>query len=115
MTESPLADLQRQINSINPYYCRMFVWSQNGSVIKAKPRQPLSEVAFQTVKKVFKRFGGHYVRLRGTAYFELVADSPVKNSAHMQFLTSEDMYSRMETQIRRLVVSGQQLEGDKKQ
>jgi hypothetical protein len=72
-----LCDIQAAVRDINPYYVGMLTWKQQGNkrlgiLITAVPKKPLSELAFNSVKRVFKRFGGKFVSWRGQSWFELV-------------------------------------------
>jgi len=67
-----LPHVQAAVRAVNPYYVDMVTWKQEGNIIKAFPKHPISEVAFNAIKKVFKRFGGKYVSHYGKCWFELV-------------------------------------------
>ena len=67
-----LAGVMALVRGVNPYYVDMFTWRQNGNVVKAYPKLPISEAAFNAVKRVFRSLGGKFVSWRGQLYFELV-------------------------------------------
>jgi hypothetical protein len=61
-------------------WVRCFDWQQHGDIITAKPRYPMSDMCFNTVKKVFRKLGGHYVSGKDrTHYFELVLKEAEQN------------------------------------
>ena len=57
-------------------YAELLKWvttTNNGcSVVKAFPKKPLSDRAFNIIKSAFKKWGGKFVSYRGEYYFELV-------------------------------------------
>ena len=67
-----LCDVQAKLRDTNPYYVNMLTWTQHNGIIKATPKKPLSNLAYKTVEKVFKRLGGKPVSWRGQSWFELV-------------------------------------------
>jgi len=64
-----LADVKAAVGA---HYSEFLSWKQNGNIVKAYPRWPLSEMAFKTIKRAFKRLGGKFVSHQGQAWFELV-------------------------------------------
>ena len=72
-----LEGIQARIHAVNPCYVDMLTWKQQGNkrlgiLITAVPKKPLSDLAFNAVKRVFKRLGGKFVSWRGQSWFELV-------------------------------------------
>jgi hypothetical protein len=121
-----LADVKAAVVSAAPgfgdIWVNCFNWRQNGNVVTAKPRFPMSEMCFETVKKVFKRFGGKYVT---GSYFELVLKPEAEqNGSRMQLLSlpltlplaavegqfspcnPEPVFKRLENQLHNLMASG---------
>ena len=110
-------------------WVRSFDWRQNGDVVTAKPRYPISEMCHQTMKKMFKRLGGKYVSDgKGHYFFQLVlkqeaeqngsgstllSHSPMcKADGEGQFspvprdIAAGSVFRRLENQLRNLTVSG---------
>jgi hypothetical protein len=73
------AAIVKEAPGFGDVWVRSFDWRQNGDIVTAKPRYPVSEMCFNTVKKVFKRLGGRYVTYKGTSYFELVLKEAEQN------------------------------------
>jgi len=117
-----LAGVMTRVRDVNPYYVDMLTWKQQDGIIKATPKQPLSELAFNTVKRIFKRLGGKFVSHAGQAWFELVLEEFGPRSAvvSMQIPQGKDfarlspssrnpVFRQTEARIARLVRAGQQL------
>jgi hypothetical protein len=124
-----LAGVQAAVISAAPGFgeswVRSFDWRQNGNIITAKPRYPMSKMCFNTVKKVFKRLGGRYVGSKGrTYYFELVVKDAEQNaiSSHSPVVVgadflrlfspanekSESVFTRLQNQLSNLSEAGRQ-------
>jgi hypothetical protein len=119
-----LAQVQRAVAAVNPYYPNMLNWQQQGDIIKAIPKPELSERAFQAVRTVFKRLGGRYVNYQGLNYFELVLKKEPEESGIQKHIsrqlhgksatvspTSCDSaaLNRLQNQLKRLIEAGRQL------
>jgi len=80
-------------------------------------------MAFNAIKKVFKRFGGKYVSHYGKSYFELVVEEngsrrdmhnlndscKVGILANNSPVASESVLNQLQTQLSRLADAGHQL------
>jgi hypothetical protein len=102
----------------------MVTWKQEGNIIKAFPKHPISEAAFNAIKKVFKRFGGKYVSRYGKCWFELVVEengfrrdihaskrtlATVGVSANNSPATPGFVLAHLQTQISNLAAAGYEL------
>ena len=112
-----LCDVQATLRDINPNYVNMLTWKQENGYIKATPHKPLSNLAHNTIQKVFNRLGGKYVWHAGNAYFELVleekdpcanesASPPGKDELHNG--VDGSVFKQIEVQQLRLRRAGQQ-------
>jgi len=116
-----LPRVQAAVRAVNPYYVVMVSWKQEGDIIKAYPKFPISEAAFNAIKKVFKRFGGKYVSHYGKSWFELVLSREESGSHKNTFdclslhrqsspaSASGTALNRLQTQIARLAEAGHEL------
>lgn len=52
------------------FYAEMLNWRVENGFVKAYPKRKLSDAAHKWVLKVFRGWGGGYVRRNGVAYFE---------------------------------------------
>ena len=60
------------VRDVNPYYVDMLSWTVDHGIVKAAPKKPLSNLAHESISKVFQHLGGNYVSHAGQAWFELV-------------------------------------------
>jgi hypothetical protein len=115
-----LPRVQAAVRAVNPYYVGMVTWKQEGDIIKAFPKYPISEAAFNAIKKVFKRFGGKYVSRYGKCWFELVVENnsvrqhTVYNSPNARQNDSpatapNSVLTHLQTQISNLAAAGYEL------
>jgi len=116
-----LPGVQAAVRAVNPYYVGMVTWKQEGDIIKAFPKGTLSEMAFNAIKKVFKRFGGKYVSHYGKSYFELVLSREESGSHKNTFdclslhrqsspaSASGTALNRLQAQIEKLANAGREL------
>ena len=102
------------------YYIDQLTWRRDGNIIKAYPRWPLSQTAFNVIKKAFKKLGGKFVSHHGKAWFELVLKAEESgfrriSSEHTPQGTPtsktvspapESALIRMQAQLDRLVAAG---------
>ena len=128
-----LADVKaavvRQAPGFGDSWVRSFDWRQNGNIVTAKPRYPMSEMCFQAVKKVFKRFGGKYVRHNNVSYFELVLKEAEQSGLGVSSLPltlplvgaegrfspckPEPVFTRLQNKLSSLAAAGAELEREK--
>jgi len=113
-----LTDIQATLRDINPYYVSMLTWKQHDNIITATPQKPLSELAFNTIKRGFRRFGGKYVSWRGKSWFELILLEENQAPSRPDLSTRpresdvsrcEPVLKQMEVQVASLCRAGQQL------
>ena len=117
-----LSDVKAAVRDVNPYYADMLTWTEDHGIVKATPKKQLSELAYNRVKRVFKRLGGKPVSHAGQAWFELVLEEFGPRSAvvSMQIPQGKDfarlspssrnpVFRQTEARIARLVRAGQQL------
>jgi len=117
-----LPRVQAALRAVNPYYVGMVTWKQEGDIIKAYQKYPLSEMAFNAIKKVFKRFGGKYVSHYGKSWFELVVEenggrrdihasnrTPADVLANKSPVASGSVLTHLQTQLEKLAEAGHQL------
>ena len=112
-----LCDVQATLRDIAPNYVHMLTWKQENGYIKATPHKPLSNLAHNTINKVFTRLGGKYVWHAGNAYFELVLEETIPCANETTSPPGKDMFShgsegsvfkQIEVQQMRLRRAGQQ-------
>ena len=56
------------------YYAEMLDWTLENGILKAYPKKPLSDAAHKQILRVFRRWGGKYVRWNGRDWYELVVE-----------------------------------------
>jgi len=79
-----LAGVQARVRDINPVYVDMLFWEQTGDIVKACFKGSMSAMAFDAIKHVFTKLGGHYVCQHGKGcWFELVLRAEPCGSGHL--------------------------------
>jgi hypothetical protein len=121
-----LSDIKAAVVSAAPgfgdIWIRSFDWRQNGNVITAKPRYPISDMCRHTMLKVFRRLGGKYVSNgKGGHYFELVLKPEAEQngvgcntlfrvvSAVISPHVPDSVFKRLENQLHGLAETGKRL------
>jgi hypothetical protein len=120
-----LSDVKAAVAAVPGFgdvWVRCFDWCQNGDIVTAKPRYPMSDMCFNTVKKVFRKLGGHYVSGKDrTHYFELVLKPEAEQngvgcntlsrvvSAVISPHAPDSVFKRLENQLHDLAETGKRL------